>query len=121
MGNRIDHTAFYRNDGKIFTKRNRPNDEIDLSVGILVDMSGSMHGERIKTAQAMALIIHDFCLSLKIPVTIYGHDSNSNEVDLYSFAEFDSVDGNDKYRLMNIHAGCSNRDGCAVRYVAEKK
>ena len=38
MGSRIDHTAFYRNDGKIFTKRNRPNDEIDLSVGVLVDM-----------------------------------------------------------------------------------
>ena len=120
MGSRIDHTAFYRNDGKIFTKRNRPNDEIDLSVGVLVDMSGSMSGERIKMAQAMALIVYDFCKSLNIPVTVYGHDSDYRNVNLYSFAEFDSVDGNDKYRLMNIYAGSSNRDGCAVRYVAEK-
>ena len=121
MGSRIDHTAYYRNDGKIFTKRNRPNDEISLAVGILVDMSGSMCGERIRTAQAMTLVVYDFCKSLNIPVTIYGHDTTyGNTVNLYSFAEFDSVDGKDKYRLMNIHDGGSNRDGCAVRFVAEK-
>ena len=121
MGSRIDHTAYYRNDGKIFTKRNRPNDEISLAVGILVDMSGSMCGERIRTAQAMTLVVYDFCKSLNIPVTIYGHDTTyGNTVNLYSFAEFDSIDGKDKYRLMNIHDGGSNRDGCAVRFVAEK-
>ena len=120
MGNRLDHTAFYRNDGKIFTKRNRPNDEIELAVGVLVDMLGSMSGERIRMAQAMALIVHDFCQSLHIPVTVYGHDSSGRDVDLYSFVEFDSVDGRDKYRIMNMRAGGCNRDGCAVRYVAEK-
>lgn len=31
MGSRLDHTAYYRGDGKIFTKRNRPNDEISLA------------------------------------------------------------------------------------------
>ena len=121
MGSRLDHSSYYRNDGKIFTKRNRPNDEISLAVGVLVDMSGSMSGERIRIAQAMTLVVYDFCCALNIPVTIYGHDTiYGGSVDLYSFAEFDSLDGNDKYRLMNIHDGGSNRDGCAVRYVAEK-
>ena len=121
MGSRLDHSSYYRNDGKIFTKRNRPNDEISLAVGVLVDMSGSMCGERIRIAQAMTLVVYDFCRALNIPVTIYGHDTiYGGSVDLYSFAEFDSLDGNDKYRLMNIHDGGSNRDGCAVRYVAEK-
>ena len=121
MGSRLDHSSYYRSDGKIFTKRNRPNDEISLAVGVLVDMSGSMSGERIRIAQAMTLVVYDFCRALNIPVTIYGHDTSyGNSVDLYSFAEFDSVDGNDKYRLMNIKDGGSNRDGCAVRYVAEK-
>lgn len=95
----------HRNDGKIFTKRNRPNDEISLAVGVLVNMSGSMYGERIKTAQAMTLIVYDFCRTLNIPVTIYGHDTFSDTVNLYSFAEFDSLDGNDKFRLMNITDG----------------
>ena len=121
MGSRIDHTAYFRNDGKIFTKRNRQNDEISLAVGVLVDMSGSMCGERIRTAQAMTLVVYDFCRSMDIPVMIYGHDTTyGNTVNLYSFAEFDSIDGKDKYRLMNIHDGGSNRDGCAVRFVAEK-
>ena len=121
MGSRLDHSSYYRNDGKIFTKRNRPNDEISLAVGVLVDMSGSMCGERIRIAQAMTLVVYDFCRALNIPVTIYGHDTiYGGSVDLYSFAEFDSLDGNDKYRLMNIHDGGSNRDGCAVRFVAEK-
>ncbi len=121
MGSRLDHSSYYRSDGKIFTKRNRPNDEISLAVGVLVDMSGSMSGERIRIAQAMTLVVYDFCRALNIPVTIYGHDTSyGGSVDLYSFAEFDSVDGNDKYRLMNIHDGGSNRDGCAVRFAAEK-
>ena len=121
MGSRLDHSSYYRSDGKIFTKRNRPNDEISLAVGVLVDMSGSMSGERIRIAQAMTLVVYDFCQALNIPVTIYGHDTSyGNCVDLYSFAEFESLDGNDKYRLMNIHDGGSNRDGCAVRFVAEK-
>ena len=121
MGSRLDHSSYYRSDGKIFTKRNRPNDEISLAVGVLVDMSGSMSGERIRIAQAMTLVVYDFCRALNIPVTIYGHDTSyGNCVDLYSFAEFESIDGNDKYRLMNIHDGGSNRDGCAVRFVAEK-
>ena len=121
MGSRLDHSSYYRSDGKIFTKRNRPNDEISLAVGVLVDMSGSMSGERIRIAQAMTLVVYDFCQALNIPVTIYGHDTSyGNCVDLYSFAEFESLDGNDKYRLMNIHDGGSNRDGCAVRFVVEK-
>lgn len=61
-----------------------------------------------------------FCKSLNIPVTIYGHDTSCGNVNLYSFTEFDSIDGNDKFRLMNIQDGGSNRDGCAVRFVAEK-
>ena len=120
MGSRLDHSAYYRGDGKIFTKRNRPNDEISLAVGVLVDMSGSMCGERIRIAQAMTLVVYDFCNALNIPVTIYGHDTSCGNVNLYSFAEFDSIDGNDKFRLMNIQDGGSNRDGCAVRFVAEK-
>ena len=120
MGSRLDSSSYYRADGRVFTKRNLPSDNIDMSVAILVDESGSMCGDRIANAQAMALIVYDFCSQLNIPVTIYGHNYGYDGVDLYSFAEFDSIDGNDKYRLMNMNAYNCNRDGCAVRYVAEK-
>lgn len=37
----------------------------------------------------------------------------------YSYAEFNGFDNDDKYRLMDISARGSNRDGAALRYVAE--
>lgn len=120
MGNRIDHTSYYRNDGKIFTKRNRPDEQMDLSVGVLVDQSGSMSGERIRMARLMAMVVYDFCRSMNIPITIYGHSCRKYHVSLYSYAEFDSIDGNDKYRLLHMYPEATNRDGCAVRYVANK-
>lgn len=126
MGRRLDSHAIHRNDGKVFYKNNLPQDVPQLAVGLLLDESGSMSSEdRATYARAAAIILYDFCQSLDIPVTVYGHttsyDSQYNStVDLYSYAEFDSIDKNDKYRLMDISARGSNRDGAALRFVAEK-
>lgn len=66
-------------------------------------------------------ILYDFCQSLNIPIMVYGHSTGwGADVDLYSYAEFDSIDKDDKYRLMDISARCSNRDGAALRFVAEQ-
>ena len=50
---------------------------------------------------------------------VYGHSTGAG-VDLYSYAEFDAIDQDDRYRLMDISARDSNRDGAALRYVAER-
>ena len=56
-----------------------------------------------------------------IPIMVYGHSTGwSSGVDLYSYAEFDSIDHDDKYRMMDIAARGSNRDGAALRFVAEQ-
>ena len=39
---------------------------------------------------------------------------------LYSYAEFDSIDGGDRYRLMDVKSRSQNRDGAALRFVAEQ-
>lgn len=39
---------------------------------------------------------------------------------LYSYAEFESIDRDDKYRMMDISARENNRDGAALRFVAEQ-
>ena len=55
---------------------------------------------------------------------VYGHSTgycnDHNSVELYSYAEFDSIDRNDRYRMMDISARDSNRDGAALRFVAEQ-
>ncbi len=119
MGRRLDTHALCRRDGRVFCKNALPNDIPALSVGLLLDESGSMRScDRATYARATAIILYDFCQTLGIPIMVYGH-STGNGVDLYSYAEFDAIDRNDRYRMMDITARCNNRDGTALRYVAE--
>ncbi|MBQ8902822.1 MAG: nitric oxide reductase activation protein NorD, partial [Oscillospiraceae bacterium] len=121
MGRKLEVRALCRNDGKVFAKNALPNEIPQLSVGLLLDESGSMGcSDRCTYARAAAIILHDFCEILDIPVMIYGHSTRGNDVHLYSYAEFEGFDNNDKYRLMDIHARGSNRDGAALRFVAEQ-
>lgn len=120
MGRRINVRNAFRGDGKIFYKRKLPDDSMDIAIAILNDESGSMSScQRITYARSASIILYDFCRSLDIPVAIYGH-TECDDVDLFPYAEFDSVDGNDKYRLMDMAARENNRDGAALRFVAER-
>jgi len=123
MGRRLDAHALPRNDGRVFYKTALPNEAPELVVGLLLDESGSMScGDRATYARATAIILYDFCRSLSIPIMVYGHSTGygkeGHTVDLYSYAEFDDIDGGDRYRMMDISARNSNRDGAALRFVA---
>ena len=120
MGKRINVRNAVRNDGRLFYKLKLPNDRTDIAVAILNDESGSMSSaNRITYARSASIILHDFCRGLGIPVAIYGH-TEFNDVELYAYAEFDSIDNKDQYRLMDMSARSGNRDGAALRYVAER-
>lgn len=122
-GRRFDSHAIFRQDGKMFYKNRLPN-ETELAVGLVIDESGSMSGQNRSTyARATAIILEDFCRNLGVPVMIYGHSTSyrdGNSVELYSYVEFDTFDGDDKYRLMNVSSRGGNRDGAALRFVAER-
>lgn len=121
MGRRLDAHALCRNDGKVFYRNTLPNEIPQIAVGLLLDESGSMCAcDRCTYARAAAIILYDFCHSLQIPVMVYGHSTGENDVELYSYAEFESIDQNDKYRMVDISARGSNRDGAALRFVAEQ-
>ena len=86
----------------------------------LIDESGSMSScDRITKARAAALIIHDFCRNLSIPIAVYGH-TEEDDVEVFSYAEYDSEDGKDAYRIMDMSSRCGNRDGAALRFSAER-
>lgn len=122
FGKRLDTRSLHHEDGTFFTRTRLPSEEQKLAVGLLIDESGSMScADRITYARMTAIVLYDFCQSLQIPVTIYGHTTPDCEagVALYSYAEFDSLDTSDCYRLMDMSARNGNRDGAALRYVAE--
>ena len=121
MGRRLDAHALFRSDGKVFTKNALPIQPPEMAVGLLLDESGSMAScDRATYARASAIILYDFCQALHVPVMVYGHSTGSKGVELYSYSEFDVIDREDKYRLVDISARGSNRDGAALRFVAER-
>lgn len=126
MGRRLDAHSLHRNDGKVFYKNALPNEIPEISISVLLDESGSMSScQRSTYARAAAIILHDFCESLNIPIMVYGHSTGYAEnytevVELFSYAEFEGFDNNDKYRLMDISSRGNNRDGAALRFVAEQ-
>lgn len=122
FGKRLDMRSLHHEDGTFFTRTRLPAEEQKLAVGLLVDESGSMaSADRITHARKTAIVLYDFCQALQIPITIYGHTTPEYEagVELYSYAEFESVDNSDRYRLMDMSARSGNRDGAALRFVAE--
>lgn len=121
MGRRLDAHALFRSDGKVFTKNALPIQPPGMAVGLLLDESGSMSScDRATYARASAIILYDFCQALRVPVMVYGHSTGGSSVELYSYSEFDAIDREDKYRLVDISARGSNRDGAALRFVAER-
>ena len=90
-----------------------------MAVALLVDESGSMCcSDRITIARAASIVVYDFCKSLNIPILVQGH-TEQRGVEMFSYADFNSRDGMDCYRLMDLSARADNRDGAALRFVAE--
>lgn len=121
MGRRLDARALFRSDGKVFTKNALSSQPPEMAVGLLLDESGSMAScDRATYARASAIILYDFCQALHVPVMVYGHSTGSKGVELYSYSEFNAIGREDQYRLVDISARGSNRDGAALRFVAER-
>lgn len=127
MGRRMDHRNLYRPDRKVFQRRSLPSEEQDTVMAVLIDLSGSMRmDDRINYAIIAALCLYQFGQEAGIPTAVYGHHTEiswnwqGEIVCIHSFAEFDSIDGKDKYRIMDVKSRGANRDGVAVRYMGEK-
>jgi hypothetical protein len=126
MGRRMDHRTVYRPDRKVFQRRSLPSEEQDTVMAVLIDLSGSMRmDDRINYAIIAALCLYQFGQEAGIPMAVYGHhtdiswDWKKETVCIHSFAEFDSMDGKDKYRIMDARSCGANRDGVAVQYMGE--
>lgn len=122
MGKRFEARRIYQSDGRYFSNTRLPDDKTKIAVALLVDESGSMSGyDRTTTARAASITLHDFCNALGFPIMVMGHTSSwGDEVDLFSYVDFDSVDNKDRYRIMDMSSRDCNRDGAALRYVAER-
>ena len=100
--------------------RKAPKKEINLAISLLLDESGSMSGSKSEMTRLTAILFAEACEKLNIPLEINGHSTSGLFVELYNYKNFDSVDRNDKFRLVDISARGCNRDGAAVIYGCER-
>ena len=120
MGRRLNARALASKDGKVFYNKKLPSEETKLALAVLVAESGSMScNDRETSARAASIVLYDFCQALNIPLAMYGH-TEEEDVELYAYTEFDHPDKNDKFRIMDMSARSGNRDGAALRFVAER-
>ena len=118
-GKKICTTSLYRPDKKFFINKQVEETISPLAVTLLVDLSGSMEESRLHYAKLGAIQLLEFCNRINVPISVYGHDSSGNTVNIYNFFNFNSSKSK-KYSLMNMKAGKGNRDGAAIRFCCEQ-
>ena len=128
-GNRVFGTKFHAEkvvspDFCYFSKKRPPEEEPSLAVALRIDQSASMHAfGRLTAAKQAALAVYEFCESCGIPVLIYGDTADRSpkeKMSMYSYIDWEEPKLNDKYSLMAIQSMSNNRDGMALRILAEK-
>ena len=118
-GRYIDFCQIYRPDQKFFMNRNDPEDPPEMAVSVLIDLSGSMIGEKEQAARKAAILLNDFTRGLRIPTAITGHTTSNRSVLYHVYSDFNFV-SNQSVALAEIQAdwnGC-NRDGAAIEIAA---
>ena len=119
FGKSINPVSYSRHDKKYFQNKKLPTNAPTMSVALVIDESGSMHGDRIHAAKILALTLYRFCRELDIRVCIVGHSTGYNStVELFEYCDFDgSFDNKDLYRILTMQNRNRNRDGYAIRHV----
>lgn len=118
-GREIDVNHAYRPDSRYFMNRKDPDSPPEMAISVLIDLSGSMIGEREEAARKAAILLNDFTRGMKIPTAITGHTTSNRSVLYHVFSDFNFV-SNQSGALADIKAdwnGC-NRDGAAIEIAA---
>ena len=111
-------------DLRVFARKLPPTEEPSLAVALRIDESASMSTfGRLEAAKQAAVALYEFCVGCNIPILIYGDTADRSRLEqmsIYSYVDFASKDPDEKYALMNMQARSNNRDGMALRIIADR-
>ncbi|TXK85201.1 nitric oxide reductase activation protein NorD [Paenibacillus sp. N3.4] len=123
-GSKFQADSVAYRDFRYFAKKRPPTESPSLVVGLRIDESASMAAfGRLEAAKRAILAVYEFCQICNIPILIYGDTadvSRLEQMSIYAYADCDKVDANDRFRLMGIRARSNNRDGMALRIMADR-
>lgn len=123
-GSKFQADSVAYRDYKYFAKKRPPTESPSLVVGLRVDESASMSAYgRLEAAKRAVIAVYEYCQLCHIPILIYGDTADVSKLEqmsLFAYADFEKTDANDRFRLMKIRARSNNRDGMALRIMAER-
>lgn len=123
-GSKFQADSVAYRDYRYFAKKRPPTESPSLVVGLRVDESASMSAfGRLEAAKRAVIAVYEFCEICHIPILIFGDTadvSRMEQMSIFAYVDFDQMDSNDRFRLMRIQARSNNRDGMALRIMAEK-
>lgn len=117
-----DHVVYQ--DFRNFSKKRPPSEEPSLVVGLRIDESASMSAfGRLEAAKRAVIAVYEFCEICDIPVLIYGDTADVSKLEqmsVFAYADYEKKDPSDPYRFMGIRGRSNNRDGMALKIIAER-
>ncbi|UPK41630.1 vWA domain-containing protein [Paenibacillus pabuli] len=123
-GSKFHADSVVYKDYRNFAKKRPPTELPSLVVGLRVDESASMSSfGRLEAAKRAVIAVYEFCQMCNIPVLIYGDTADVSRIEqmsIFAYTDFDQPNTNDRFRLMGIQARSNNRDGMALRIIAER-
>ncbi len=128
-GSRVYGTVFQAEktaspDFRYFAKKNPPEESPSLAVALRIDQSASMKAfGRLEAAKQAAVAVYEFCKSCDIPVLIYGDTADRSpkeKMSLYAYIDWEKPELNKAAALMGMEGISNNRDGMALRILAER-
>ncbi|WP_051620445.1 cobaltochelatase CobT-related protein [Paenibacillus sp. UNC451MF] len=123
-GSKFQADSVAYKDFRYFAKKLPPTESPSLVVGLRVDESASMAAfGRLEAAKRAVIAVYEFCQLCHIPIMIYGDTADASKLEqmsIYAYTDWDKTDSNDRFRLMGIRARSNNRDGMALRIMADR-
>lgn len=111
---------------KIFYKKNQPAKPLDAVFGLLIDTSGSMWNKLDETKRAV-LLFHDILTQLRVAhqLTTYSEDAiratKEMQPNIFKMIHsFEALGQDAAHAIMNMEAEEDNRDGFAIRWMANQ-
>lgn len=87
----------------------------EARICVLIDLSGSMCGEKVKDAVAASYMLADACQRINVPISVLGHNTLDDACSIFHFIEFENYHKKDaKEKLLCAEADCANHDSIAI-------
>lgn len=114
---RINQSALYRKDGRIFYQRIDKSEQKDLLITLLIDESGSMDA-RVGDVIKAGIFFMELAQAMNIPCAVFGHKAayGRSEVEL-SVYRYPEDPARINARILSMRAVGGTRDGVAMAWL----